>query len=144
MKIRHLCLILLFCAGAFADKQIFEETVNAPPPAEHTHPEAPTEDLTQTSYGHALTKMVLTLAALLALFALSYWLLKKVGRHRVTGMNNLKAIKIRERRPISPKTTLYLLELAGKEILIAESQLDVRPLAAYEWPDEEPIPKSSK
>lgn len=144
MKMRNLCLALFLCAGAFANKQIFEETVNTQPPIEHTHPEAPTEDLAQTSYGHALTKMVLTLAALLALFALSYWLLKKVGRHRVTGMNNLKAIKIRERRPISPKTTLYLLELAGKEILIAESQLDVRPLATYEWPDEEPASKTSK
>ncbi|MCB1117939.1 MAG: flagellar biosynthetic protein FliO [Chlamydiia bacterium] len=144
MKIRNFLLILALCSSAYAGKEIFEETVSTPPPVEHTHPEAPTSDLTQTSYGHALTKMVLTLAALLALFALSYWLLKKVGRHRVTGMNNLKAIKIRERRPISPKTTLYLIELAGKEILIAESQLDVRSLATYEWPDEDPIPKNSK
>ncbi len=127
-------------ATAFADKQVFEEVVNTPPPTEHTQQEMPVE----SSYGHALTKMLLTFAALIVLFGVSYWLLKRVGRNRVTGMNNLKAIKIRERRPISPKTTLYLIELAGKEVLIAESQLDVRSLATYEWPDEEPANKTSK
>ena len=133
------CLFYLcFCAFAFCSNTVYEELTN-----EST---APTEDVSPltTNYSHALTKMVLTFLALLILFGVSYWLMKRVGRNRMTNMNNLKAIKIRERRPISPKTTLYLIELSGKEILIAESQHEVRALSTYEWPDEEKDSKTSR
>ena len=128
---------LCFCAFAFCSNTVYEELANgAPAPA-------PIEDVSPptANYSHALTKMLLTFLALLILFGVSYYLMKRVGRNRMTNMNNLKSIKVRERRPISPKTTLYLIELSGKEILIAESQHEVRALSTYEWPDEE---KSSK
>ena len=127
---------LCFCAFAFCSNTVYEEVTNdaAPDPIEDVSP--PT-----ANYSQALTKMILTFLALLILFGVSYWLMKRAGRNRMRNMNNLKAIKIRERRPISPKTTLYLIELSGKEILVAESQHEVRALSTFEWPDEE---KSSK
>ena len=132
--------MLLLCTAAMqigwcASEKIFEEVVDTNV-QEFTVDDAPTND----SLSGAITKMILTLLALVILFGISYWLLKRMGRSRIQNLNQSKAIKIRERRPISPKTTLYLVELAGKEILVAESQMDVRALATYEWPNEEPKP----
>lgn len=138
MQIKKLIFALGFIASAFAN-QVYEEPATTAQPSQYEVPAEPPG----TSVSSALNKMVITLAALLILFGVSYWLLKRMGRNRLHSQNSLKAIKIRERRPISPKTTLYIIELAGKEILIAESQLDVRTLASYEWPDEEPLPKKT-
>lgn len=142
MKVKKFIALIAICSSMYGE-QVFEEVVNAPPPTELPAPhQMPVEDplpAPHDSLSRALTKMLLTLLALIVLFGISYYLLKRVGRSRQKGMNNMKAIKIRERRPISPKTTLYLIELAGKEILLSESQLEVRHLSTYEWPDEEPV-----
>ena len=147
MKLKKWIVLACSCCCLYGE-QVFEEVVNAPPPptelpAPHQVKPEPVETAPHDSLSRALMKMLLTLVALVVLFGVAYYLLKRVGKSRQKGMNHLKAIKILERRPISPKTTLYLVELAGKEILISESQLEVSELATYEWPDEEPTtPKS--
>lgn len=136
--------MLLLCSTAMqigwcTSQEIFEEVVDTSV-QELSIEETPSND----SLSSAISKMIFTLVALLVLFGVSYWLLKRMGRSRIKNMNQSKAIKVRERRPISPKTTLYLVELAGKEVLVAESQLDVRTLATYEWPNEEPKPLNTQ
>ncbi len=42
-----------------------------------------------------------------------------------------QSIQILEKRMISPKTMLYLIEAEGKQILIAESQLEVKRLESF-------------
>lgn len=80
------------------------------------------------SYEGTLIKMLTTLAGLLILVFLTLWLLKKISSGRFGGSNTSKKIVILEKRPLSPKTLLYLVELEGKKILISESQLEVRML----------------
>ena len=140
MTMKRILCLFCACVSLVSAQEIFEETVNPvpsqPPPQEMP---VPAHENGTDSISHALTKMGLTLLVLIVLFGVSYYFLRRVGKSRFSSMNNMKAIKVREKRPISPKTTLYLVELAGKEVLIAESQLDVRALATYEWPDEEPL-----
>jgi len=81
------------------------------------------------SYEGAFFKMMLTLALLLVFIFISVWLLRRLSRGRLAQLNNSRSIKILERRPLSGKSILYLVEVEGKRIVIAESQLEVRPLA---------------
>jgi flagellar biogenesis protein FliO len=44
-------------------------------------------------------------------------------------MNSGRSIKILERRPLSAKSILYIIEVEGKKILVSESQFEVRTLS---------------
>lgn len=80
------------------------------------------------SYEGAFIKMLLTLGGLLALVFLTIWLLKKMTNGRFGSLGTQKKIHILEKKPLSPKTLLYLIEIDGKKALISESQLEVRTL----------------
>ena len=91
------------------------------------------------SYENAFMKMILILVGLLLIIFLSIWLLKRFSRSRITSMNHLRNIKILERRPLSPKTMLYLIDIGGKQIVISESHLEVRKVTSIDWTHD--IPK---
>ena len=122
---------------------LFSET---PPPAP-AHVEAPAapdssflSKAQDSSYEHAFIKMILTLGGLLLLVFLTLWALRKLSHGKMGGFGSQKKIKVLEKRPLSPKTVLYLLELDGKEIFIAESQLEIKSLLSthtIEMQDEE-------
>ena len=77
------------------------------------------------SYEYAFFKMLATLAVLILLFVLSIWLFRRLSQARFGRLSSSKSIKIIERRSLSPKSILYLIEVSGKQILIAESQLEI-------------------
>ena len=81
-----------------------------------------------TSYEHAFLKMILTLAGLIFLIFFTLWALRRLSSGRIGGFSSQKKIKILEKRPLSPKTAIYLLELDGRQVFIAESQLEVKTL----------------
>ena len=60
-------------------------------------------------------------------------MLRKMSYGRLRGINALKSIKILEKRPLSSKSILYLIEVGGKQVLIAESQLAVRTITTLDW-----------
>lgn len=86
-----------------------------------------TEFATQSAEGQTynywgeFVNMLLTLLFILGLIFLSVWALKKIMRSRVRHLNRSTAIKILERRPLNPKTSLYLVDILGKGVVIAES-----------------------
>lgn len=80
------------------------------------------------SFGATFIKMVLTLVAILILLFFTFWILKKISRSRYLQMHQTGPMKLIESKAISPKTMLYLIELDGKRIMIAESQAEVRRL----------------
>ncbi len=92
--------------------------------AEITEP-LPPEVATQ-SYEHAFFKMFVTLGILVILLCISFWLFRRLAKGRLSQMNHGKTIKILERRALSTKSILYVVEFSGKKLLIAESQLDIR------------------
>ncbi len=92
-------------------------------------PQMPPGDL-----GAAFAKMFLSLIVLIGLLGLSYWFLRKLIQNRLQkGMENA-AIQILEKRMISPKTMLYLIEVNQKKILIAESHLEIKRLSEESLP----------
>jgi flagellar biogenesis protein FliO len=79
-----------------------------------------------SAYKHTFLKMMLTLIALVVLCIFTVLFFKKLTKSRIEAVNNLKSIKILEKRALSAKSMLYLVEFEGKKILLSESHLEVR------------------
>lgn len=90
------------------------------------------------SYEDMFLKTILALVGLLLIVFIGIMVIRKLSSSRTKHMNLLKSVKVLERRPISPKSILYLIEVAGRKILISESQFEVRPIANLDWIDEAP------
>lgn len=65
--------------------------------------------------------MLLMLGILISLVYFLAWFLRRMTTVRVDQLNEGSALKIIERRPLSQRTTLYLVEHEGKKIVLAES-----------------------
>lgn len=79
------------------------------------------------SYEGAFLKMILTLLALIVGMIGTIWFLKRMAAGRL-GAGSGSSIKLIEKKPLSPKTMLYLIEVEGKQSVIAESQLEIKHL----------------
>jgi flagellar biogenesis protein FliO len=136
MKILLDKLIFLFTLGVSFLYSPFSFGDNLPSP-ELTEPPIPTTPEMMKGYEGAFLKMVLTFIALLVGIFFTVWILKKLSRGHFNNMNAGRAIKILEKRALSPKTMLYLVEIGEKQTLVAESQLEVKSLATFETLTEE-------
>lgn len=94
--------------------ELLEETIPSTPPA--------------YDYSAAFLKMVIMLAITVAFLILTVYILKKIIKSRSHLANQNHAIKILEKRALSPKSTIYLLEVENEKVLVSESQLEVRSL----------------
>lgn len=104
------------------------------PPLEKMEEEAPVSVHHATeSYETAFIKTIVVLVGLLVLVILTIWMFRKISHGRFRGMNMMKSIKVLEKRPLSPKSMLYLIEVSGKQVLLAESQLEVRNIATLDY-----------
>jgi len=70
--------------------------------------------------------MFFMLILLIAFLILTVWLLKKFINSRMQLAAQGKSIQILEKRTISPKSILYLLEIDGEKFLISESQVQIQ------------------
>lgn len=103
----------------------------APAPADPTAPpiEAPmTPSPVEMVPGYegAFLKMFLVLIALIVGIFFTVWILKKLSQGRWAHGNQNRSIKIIEKRPLSPKTMLYIIDVDGQQSVIAESHLEVK------------------
>lgn len=71
-------------------------------------------------------KTLLVLFIIIFVIAAVMIFYRRFSNNRFRSLNVQKHIKVIENRPISPKTMLYLIEIAGKKVLLAESQMEVR------------------
>lgn len=92
---------------------------------------APTVPETLPSYEVAIVKMFLALLALVVGIIGTIWFLKRLSKGRM-GVGSGRSIVILEKKALSPKTTLYVVEIEGKQALIAESQMEVRRIMTVE------------
>lgn len=98
--------------------------------------DVPMPDLPPDDYGVAFVKMFLTMIALIVLFVSSIWLLRRIMKGRVNRSNGEQMIHVLEKRIISQKSILYLIEVEGQKILLAESQHEIRRLQNWTHPTE--------
>lgn len=111
-----------------------EKKEEAPPATQPIQEEAPVDVHKATeSYETAFIKTIVVLVGLLVLVILTIWMFRKISHGRFRGVNMLKSIKVLEKRPLSPKSMLYLVEVSGKQVLLAESQLEVRNVATLDY-----------
>lgn len=109
------------------------QTITAPAPSTIRPPDAPgpvfpLEDFMNIpekqndKFYTEFLNMLATLGLLIGVILIAAWFLKRFLNTRMEQINTVSSIKISERRALSPKTALYLLEVHDKTILIAESQ----------------------
>jgi flagellar biogenesis protein FliO len=132
-------LFVLFCCFSYvlADDPPPPEKAPLPieqpaPPSLENQPE-PSEVVT-TSYESAFIKMLLTLGALLFLIILTVWMMRRMSSGRMFRSMGSSQLKIVDKKVLSAKSMLYIVEVEGKRVLISESQLEVRPIAEIETP----------
>jgi flagellar biogenesis protein FliO len=76
-----------------------------------------------------ITSMIGTLVLMIAAVIFLAFVVKKFMNSKMQTINNLNAIKILEKRSLSPKSHLYLIEVQGKQLLISESQMGLNSIA---------------
>ncbi|MCH9631421.1 MAG: hypothetical protein S4CHLAM37_14440 [Chlamydiia bacterium] len=91
------------------------------------------EESTTHSYEKAFIKMIFILVVILGVVFVVFYLFKRFSGSRMAISNHSKSIKIIEKRAISPKSMLYLVEIGGQKILLAESQLEIRNVSDLSW-----------
>lgn len=78
--------------------------------------------------------MLTTLGLILALLLFIVWFLKRCLTTHIEKGNQESLIKVLEKRMLSPKTTLYFLEVKNKEVVLAESINGVTLLSSSSLP----------
>lgn len=92
----------------------------------------PASAVPQADIGATFIKMMLTFGALIFLLFGTYWFIKRLIRFRLEkGVGN-GSIYVVEKKMISPKTILYLVEVDNKKVLLAESHLEIKRLESFE------------
>ena len=86
---------------------------------------------TSGDLGATFFKMLFTFVALIALLFITYWFLRKLIRNRLQKGVGSTSIHVLEKKMISAKTMLYLVEIENKQILLAESQLEIKKLETF-------------
>ncbi len=121
-------LFLLFgsnptCAEEALDNQALkrraiEEEIPLPPSLRGAViKELPRED----NFMKEFINMLMTLGAIITVLLLASYLLKRMANSRIQQMNESSEIKILERRSITAKTAVYLLDVRGAQYALVES-----------------------
>lgn len=135
VKIIKYLTCLMLCSGIL----IAEET--QPVPENTVEPHKPThsffeevtdkEKASDDRFVQELGNMLFTLGGILAVIFIAGWFIKRMLNTKIQQVNVTSPIKILERRALSPKTAIYLLEISGKKIAVAESQNGVTHLGEF-------------
>ncbi|MGC1878415.1 MAG: flagellar biosynthetic protein FliO [Rhabdochlamydiaceae bacterium] len=109
--------------------------LEAPPPELNPLSLPSSKEMT-TSYESAFVRMLVTILGLVFLVFATFWILRKLGKGKFK-MGSSRTINVLERRALSPKSMLYIVEIGNKKVLLCESQLQVRTLTSFEELPEE-------
>lgn len=83
-----------------------------------------------------LVNMAVSLTLIVAVLLIISWFVKRLLKTRMQQMNTQSGIKILERRPLTAKTAVYILDVHGKGIVLAESANGVVALGNVPLPEE--------
>ncbi len=120
---------------------ISEEPLKTSPPLEvnlkqpDTSPfmveEEKPEPLPEDHFFHEFLNMLGTLALLIAFMVFASWVLKRMLNQRVQQLNTSSHIKVVEKRALSNKASIYLIEIDGKTFLVGESMHNLSLIANF-------------
>jgi len=78
-----------------------------------------------------LLNMLFMLGLIVGLMVLTAWVLRKMMNTRLQQINVTSKIKVLDQRTLPSKATLYVIEIEGKGLIIADSTHGVTCLAEY-------------
>lgn len=84
-------------------------------------PDEASDEPGEYNYWQEFFRMMLILGMILGSVLVIAWFLKGFLNKRIKQVNQQNQIKVLERRNLSQKSMLYLIELAGKKMLIGDS-----------------------
>ncbi len=82
---------------------------------------APREVKEDSSFSELMTKTLLLLIAILAALFVATWCMKKMNRFKLKTQEEPSRIALIEKKVLSPKSILYIIEIDGHAIALAES-----------------------
>ena len=92
-------------------------------------PEDPTEKtMGDIEFQSSFKKMLLVLTLLVGLIFATVWMIKRLAKMRHQQFNRFSGIKVVEKRNLSAKSILYIVEVGRRRFLVSESHLEVRNL----------------
>ena len=121
-----ICLLSLITSPLCAQPQEQKKTEAPPVFLEELHK---AEEAGDQSFFREFLNMLFYLGLLVSLLLLTAWFLKRLMQSRIRRVNASNSIKVIERRPLTQKTTVYILDIMGKQVAIAESQNGITFLA---------------
>lgn len=83
------------------------------------------------NYWGQFINMLVTLGCILVLIFVSVYVLKRLMRSRIQHLNRSTGIKILERRALNSKSSLYLVDILGKGVVISESQSGIQVVTEF-------------
>lgn len=83
------------------------------------------------NYWGQFVNMLLTLGFIIVLIFVTVYVLKRLMRSRIQHLNKSTGIKILERRALNSKTSLYLIDVLGKGVVISESQSGIQVVTEF-------------
>jgi flagellar biogenesis protein FliO len=152
MKLKKLLLVFLFFSASLgysedetppplptqvapSPEQMAPAPESAPtdqePPAQESPAPLPSSKEMTNSYENAFVRMLVTLLGLVLLVFATFWILRRLGKGKFR-MGSGSSINVIEKRALSPKSMLYIVQIGNKKVLISESQLEVRALTSLE------------
>lgn len=93
--------------------QELQDALKVPPPG-------PPQEIDQF-YGEFI-KMMVMLSLIIAFLLILLWFVKRMMNSRLEQLNVNSMIKVIERRSLTAKTSLYIIETMDKSYILAESQ----------------------
>ena len=138
-------IFLYFFALLLPLQNFAQEPPKENPQSEYVFPVFPEENSPQAQsadrFFTEFFNMLATLGLIIVLILFAAWFLKRMVNTRMIQANETSPIKILGRRGLTPKTAIYLLEINGKQIAIAESNAGVTALGEVPGIFEEPSPE---
>ncbi|MBA3815660.1 MAG: flagellar biosynthetic protein FliO [Parachlamydiaceae bacterium] len=107
----------------------------------------PLEDLVENPDKHndrfytEFLNMLATLGLVIGIILIAAWFLRRLLNTRLEQINTTSSIKIIDKRALSPKSAVYLLEIYDKIIAIAETQTGITQLGEFKIPAEPEMTK---
>lgn len=107
--------VFIFLIGLLVSNAVFGEEVSSP------LLEPPPIELDNSRFYLELLKMLGLLAIVVGVMILLSWALKRAVSTRIAQMNDSSVIKVMDQRTLSPKTSVFVVEVLEKKVLVVES-----------------------
>lgn len=130
---KKFCLFCLFlCSFVLAEEQESTPPLLDPQSINSVSEETALPWDASGEYKIAFFRTLFIIIAIGAIALIIIYYLKKLSTGRPMMVNKYKNIKILERRPLSPQTILYQIEVGTRQIIVAESKVEIKVLTSFD------------